>query len=89
MRTTLSLTLAFAVLCAACGASTMPGATTTPSVAVTASNAPSVTATGAATPTAAGAPVLRIGLTDVRTGDPFTLGGFAGRTVIVQGMAVW
>jgi hypothetical protein len=32
---------------------------------------------------------VRFNLTDVRTGERFTLAGFTGKTVIVQGMAVW
>lgn len=38
---------------------------------------------------AAQARYLTIDLTDVRTGERFTLGGFGGKTVIVEGMAVW
>ncbi|HUG55946.1 MAG TPA: hypothetical protein VMJ92_02615 [Candidatus Limnocylindrales bacterium] len=32
---------------------------------------------------------MGVPLTDVRSGDTFTLGDFAGKVVIVQAMAVW
>jgi hypothetical protein len=32
---------------------------------------------------------LAMPLTDVRTGERFTLGGSSGKVVIVEGMAVW
>jgi len=32
---------------------------------------------------------LAMQLTDVRTGERFTLGGSSGKVVIVEGMAVW
>jgi hypothetical protein len=48
-----------------------------------------VTPTSRATAAATTSPVLRIALTDVRSAERFTLGGFAGKTVIVEGMAVW
>jgi hypothetical protein len=49
-----------------------------------------VSATAAATAAAtATSPILRTELTDVRSGSRFTLGGFAGKTVLVLGMAVW
>jgi hypothetical protein len=91
MRLTLSLAVAL-VAGIACGDSTTPpvaGASPSRSV-VTATVAPtSAPPTSAATSTAATSPVLRIVLTDVRTGERFTLGGFPGKTVIVEGMAVW
>lgn len=48
-----------------------------------------VACSGAAPSQPSTAPVLAIQLTDVRTGERFTLGGFPGKTVIVEGMAVW
>ncbi|MGH2450777.1 MAG: hypothetical protein ACRDGE_05825 [Candidatus Limnocylindria bacterium] len=32
---------------------------------------------------------MNVPLTDVRSGETFTLGDFAGKVVIVQAMAVW
>jgi hypothetical protein len=80
--------LGFAV---ACGTpSTLPPASAPPSAASTATSAgASATPTTTAAPTAASAPILGFSLTDVRTGERFTLAGFTGKTVIVQGMAVW
>lgn len=83
--------LALVVACVACGAVTPPAASAPPrtDVAATAVTA-SATPTSAASPaSSASSPVLRIALTDVRTGERFTLDGFAGKTVIVEGMAVW
>jgi hypothetical protein len=86
VRAALSLVLAFVVACG--GSRALPGATPSGS-ATAASSAASATPTGAATTTSAASAVLRIALTDVRTGERFTLGGFIGKTVIVEGMAVW
>lgn len=83
--TPLSLALAL-VLVVACG-----GPSTPPAASATAS--PTVFAATSATPSAGSpatsAPFLRTALTDVRSGERFMLGGFVGKTVIVQGMAVW
>jgi hypothetical protein len=87
VRAALSLVLAFVVACG--GSSALPGATPSGSTTAAPSAAASATPTGAATSTAAASAVLRIALTDVRTGERFTLGGFVGKTVIVEGMAVW
>lgn len=75
---------------AACGAPARPSAAS-PSAAVSPTTTASATPEPSATvvPTTATAPVLRFSLTDVRTGERFMLGGFGGKTVIVQGMAVW
>src|SRR5687767_2782484 len=51
------------------------------------STAPS--ATGTAAPTAARAAFLSYSFTDVRDGKLFTLSDFAGKQVLVIGMAVW
>jgi hypothetical protein len=73
---------------AACGGTPTPAASVP--LATAGAPAPTAPATSAATPTtAATAPYLRIALTDVRTSERFTLGGFTGKTVIVEGMAVW
>ena len=89
----LTLVIAVALVAVGCGGSTAPPATgASPS-----RSAVSVTLVPTAAPptsvatatTAVTSPVLRIELTDVRTGERFTLGGFTGKTVIVQGMAVW
>lgn len=89
MRTARDLALVLIIACACGGPATAPSATPTTSLpAATATNAvPSATPTNVAAATPA--PILRFELTDVRTGERFTLGGFAGKTVIVQGMAVW
>ncbi len=91
MRVVLGLALASAVTCVACGGvSTPPVASPPPSQSLPAATSTgSATPTNAATSTTATSPILRIALDDVRSGERFTLGGFAGKTVIVQGMAVW
>jgi hypothetical protein len=91
MRAAVGLALTFLVACAACGGpSTAPaGPTASRPVIVSPSAAPSVTPTTDVAATQAPSPILRTMLTDVRSGERFTLGGFAGKTVIVQGMAVW
>ncbi|HEV8671806.1 MAG TPA: hypothetical protein VGS01_13850 [Candidatus Limnocylindria bacterium] len=87
MRGTLSVALAFVV---ACGGPTAAPSTSAPASGGVAAPTPaSVTPTSRATAAATTSPVLRIALTDVRSAERFTLGGFAGKTVIVEGMAVW
>jgi hypothetical protein len=95
-----ALACVLAITLAACGgaavpepaSSTAPAETTgTPT---TAGPGPTggPTVTGAATATAAGTPrpaFLTTSLTDVRTGERFTLGGFGGKVTIVLAMAVW
>lgn len=91
MRAVLGLALASAVTCLACGGTSTPPVVSQPS----SQSVPAVTSTGSVTPTSAAtstqatSPILRTALDDVRSGERFTLGGFAGKTVIVQGMAVW
>jgi hypothetical protein len=87
VRAAFCLALAFVVACG--GVTTLPPLSPAPSASVAPSSAPTVTPATAATATVATAPVLRIALTDVRTGEHFTLGGLTGKTVIVEGMAVW
>jgi hypothetical protein len=91
MRTACSLCLVVVAGVACAGPSAFPvtTATVSPSAAVATSAAASTTPTGVAAATPASSPILRFALTDVRTGERFTLGGFSGKTVIVQGMAVW
>ncbi len=87
-----SLALALLVSSVACGApSAVPIATVTATLpaAVATQVVPSATPTSVAAATPTPSPILRFVLTDVRTGERFTLGGFSAKTVIVQGMAVW
>jgi hypothetical protein len=51
--------------------------------------AASSTAPVGASPGAPLAKHLTFELTDVRSGEKFTLGGFSGKVVLVQAMAVW
>jgi hypothetical protein len=90
VQTVRSLALALVVTCFACGgpATSPPTATASRSL-VAATVPPSVTPTSATTSTVGTAPFLRTALIDVRTGERFTLAGLGGKTVIVQGMAVW
>lgn len=90
MRTTLVVTFCVAVVVSAgCGRPATPAASTTFSPTPAAASA-TTTATPTSTAAASAAsPILRAELTDVRTGSRFTLGGFAGKTVLVLGMAVW
>jgi len=62
------------------GAATAPGAPTT---------APGAPATAPGAPAAARPVFLTTSLTNVRTGAPFTIGGFPGKVVLVIAMAVW
>jgi len=65
-----------ALLAAACGGPTTPTST--------APTATLQTASVAARPA-----FLTVRLTDVRTGEAFTLGGFPGKVVLGIAMAVW
>jgi hypothetical protein len=78
------------MLVVACGGpATSPTGSAPVSRSDASSGAPSARPTGAVpTPPSTG-PVLAIQVIDVRTGERFTLGGFPGKTVIVEGMAVW
>ena len=86
-----------ALLCAAvvlgigCARPATPAATSavpSPTVAAAVSGTPASTPAPTAVASAT-SPILRAELTDVRSGSRFTLGGFAGKTVLVLGMAVW
>lgn len=82
-------------LLVACGgaspAATSPAANSPGAVPATAALATASpgTATGAARTGAPRPAFLTIPLTDVRTGERFTLGGFEGKVVIGIAMAVW
>ena len=87
-------------LLAACGASPGSGqftprsdGTTAPSPAMSppaaGSTAPSATGNAGATTAPARAAFLSYSFTDVRDGKPFKLSDFAGKQVLVIGMAVW
>src|SRR5688572_6095086 len=85
-------------LLAVCGAPAGSGQSTPRSdgaVAPSPSDAPQTagrtapSATGSAAPTAARAGFLSYSFTDVRDGKQFTLSDFAGKQVLVIGMAVW
>ena len=84
-----------ALLVGACGtaapATAAPQAVTSgvaapPASAPAAPAAPGTPAAPAAAPLAA---FLAMPLTDVRSGERFTLGDFKGKVTIVEGMAVW
>jgi hypothetical protein len=93
MRTARSLALVLMVAVACGGPAATPPATGVTSLPTATAAASAASAVPPATPSnvaaATPAPILRFALTDVRTGERFTLSSFAGRTVIVQGMAVW
>jgi hypothetical protein len=81
---------AIALVLAACGPASAPASPSRSSPEpppATAASRPTAVATSAA-PSAL-SPILTAQLTDVRTGDGFTLGSFATQVVIVEGMAVW
>jgi hypothetical protein len=93
-----ALALVGSVVLAACGASPGSGQLaprSDGSVAPSPSDAPQTagrtapSATGSAAPTVARAAFLSYAFTDVRDGKQFTLSDFAGKQVLVIGMAVW
>lgn len=95
MMRTLALVVLLSFVVSACGGtgtprSTLRPATAPPAGAATpsgATSAPGAAATG--TPSAERPVFLTTSLTDVRTGAPFTIGGFPGKVVLVIAMAVW
>ena len=99
MRLLIAFPLVGVVLLAACGASPGSGRSTPRGdggVAPSPSDAPQTAgrtapiATGSApSPTAARAAFLSYSFTDVRDGKQFKLSDFAGKQVLVIGMAVW
>ena len=64
------------------------GSTLTPGASGTATPTPPATALPTAT-TAAPSGLLAMSLTDVRSGESFSLAQFEGKVTIVQHMAVW
>jgi len=86
LRTVKAALLSFALVVMACGPGGPVSRTTAPTDAP--SPAPE-TASPTAAPTPAGPAFLTMTLTDVRSGETFTLGQFRGSVTIVQGMAVW
>ena len=81
-----------ALLVGACGtaapATAAPQAVTS-GVAAPPASAPAAPGTPAAPAAAPLAAFLAMPLTDVRSGERFTLGDFKGKVTIVEGMAVW
>lgn len=88
-----SLLLVFALTVVSCATAKPVGSAVSPSPspvgAVPSASGPSATTAATATSGAARAAFLTTPLTDVRTGQQFTLSDFGGKQVIVQGMAVW
>jgi len=83
----LAAVLGLTVIAAAC--SSTPEYTTLPAPTSSATPATGAATQPAATVSPATPSYMTMTLTDVRTGERFTLGGFAGKVVIVEGMAVW
>jgi pyruvate/2-oxoglutarate dehydrogenase complex dihydrolipoamide acyltransferase (E2) component len=81
-------------LLASCAGASAP-APAAPAATATARSSPAPTAGAAAASATAAAPqaarpaFLSVRLTDVRTGEQFTLGGFPGKVVLGIAMAVW
>jgi hypothetical protein len=93
-----ALTLVGSLVLAACGASPGSGqlaprtdgsVAPSPAKSPPAAGSTAASATGTPTPTAARAAFLSYSFTDVRDGKQFTLSDFAGKQVLVIGMAVW
>jgi hypothetical protein len=86
---------AFLITLVAASCSPTPATRPAPTTAATPSSGATTSATATNAPPATGTPAaatqafLGITLTDVRTGERFTLGGSTGKVVIVEGMAVW
>jgi hypothetical protein len=80
----LTLLVLVALIATACGRAGTPRPT-----ARSTARPPAAVATTASPPTAARPLFLTASLTDVRTGAPFTIGGFPGKVVLVIAMAVW
>ncbi|HEY3217469.1 MAG TPA: hypothetical protein VGK15_00110 [Candidatus Limnocylindria bacterium] len=84
----LAFALVLAFIAGACASA--PAAKSPPGATAVAPTAGAATPTLArSAPSTAAQAFLGITLTDVRTGERFTLGGSAGKVVIVEGMAVW
>jgi hypothetical protein len=78
----LTLAVLLPLVATACGGAGTPAAT------ARRATAPPAAATPPA-PAAVRPVFLTASLTDVRTGAPFTIGGFSGKVVLVIAMAVW
>jgi hypothetical protein len=78
------LVVLLSLVAAACGGIGTPRPT-----ARRATAPPAAAATPPPSPTAVRPVFLTTSLTDVRTGAPFTIGGFPGKVVLVIAMAVW
>ena len=98
MRPLIAVSLVGSVVLAACGTSPGSGQSTprsdggvapSPAKSPPAAGSTASSATGSAAPTAARAAFLSYAFTDVRDGKQFTLSDFAGKQVLVIGMAVW
>jgi hypothetical protein len=76
---------------AACGGAGAPSSAvrSTPPPPVATASAPVAPVGPVATADPSKPAFLTTSLTDVRTGAPFTIGGFPGRVVLVIAMAVW
>jgi hypothetical protein len=87
----LALVVLLSFVVSACGATGTPRSTLRPPTAppAGAATAPGAPTTAPGTPAAARPVFLTTPLTDVRTGAPFTIGGFPGKVVLVIAMAVW
>lgn len=92
----IALASVIAITLAACGgATTAPSPTATPAAAVTSPSGATPGPAGTTAPAATAAPAtarpafLTTTLTDVRSGERFTLGGFGGKVTLVLAMAVW
>jgi hypothetical protein len=87
----LVLAVLLSFLVSACGGTGTPRSTLEPATAspAGAATAPGAPATAPGAPAAARPAFLTTTLTDVRTGAPFTIGGFPGKVVLVIAMAVW
>jgi hypothetical protein len=87
----LALVVLLSFVVSACGGTATPSSTLTPATAppTGAATAPSAPTGAPGAPAAARPVFLTTTLTDVRSGAPFTIGGFPGKVVLVIAMAVW
>jgi hypothetical protein len=89
------IALLLMIVTAACGtgrpvaAPPTNGSTPTPSAIATATPTSPANASSTAATTAAPSGLLAMMLTDVRSGESFSLAQFEGKVTIVQHMAVW
>lgn len=90
MRPLIALVV-LALVASSCGGSAAPAPAATAPPTAAPSLAPTADpTTAAATAPAPGGPAfLTAPLTDVRSGETFSIGGFPGKVVLVIAMAVW